>query len=401
MATPLERFCGICKFERVDDPYFWSVDSWNEAFERWVSEGMPVKNLDNKKELNMFLLGRQDEIEAIFPKAAIGGMGKNNNPPWIVALDPYYELKVVEEADDYIVQYDYDGALVRRKRAFESIPEYLEYPVKDRATWKAYKKRLDPFSPGRWPEGWDRIKSKWLQFPIKPGMEDAGWEERDFPLGMNVLSLYGNIRNYMGVENLSYALYDNQRLVEDMLDHQAYIAYEMVKKVFERGITLNWVYIWEDMCFNKGPLVSPKWVREFMVPRYRKVVDLLLDNHVDALLLDSDGKIDELLDIWVDVGINAIYPLECAAGMDAREVRKKYGKNLIIFGNVDKRALAGSKADIDQEVDKVRELLSGSGYFVNVDHHIPPDVPYENLVYFINNVRALSAYKDTRRMIRT
>ena len=48
--TPKERFKGICAFERVSDPFIWNIDSWYESFERWVREGMPVKNLDNKKE---------------------------------------------------------------------------------------------------------------------------------------------------------------------------------------------------------------------------------------------------------------------------------------------------------------------------------------------------------------
>ena len=47
--TPKERFKGICAFERVSDPFIWNIDSWYESFERWVREGMPVKNLDNNE----------------------------------------------------------------------------------------------------------------------------------------------------------------------------------------------------------------------------------------------------------------------------------------------------------------------------------------------------------------
>jgi uroporphyrinogen decarboxylase len=401
MLNALERFKAICRFERNNDPYFWSIDSWNEAFDRWIGEGMPVRNMENKKEVNELLLGDQDEIESLRPNGGIMGMSKNNNPPWCAAIDPVFELETIEESPEFVIRYDYDGSIVRRKKEHDNtIPEYLEYPVKDRKTWDEYKKRLDPFSSGRWSEGWDTIQDKWLQFPMKEGMEGKSWKKRDFPLGMNLLSLYGNPRNYMGVENISYAIYDEPKLVEEMIDHQAWLAYEMVKKVFDAGITLNWVWIWEDMCFNKGPLVSPKWVREFMLPRYRKITDLLHNNGVDALICDCDGNVDELMDIWIEAGINATYPLECAAGMDARTYRKRYGNDLIIFGNVDKRALAKGKNDIDAEVEKVKELISHSGYFINVDHHIPPDVSYENLVYFINEVRKLSAFEETRRIIK-
>jgi uroporphyrinogen decarboxylase len=204
---------------------------------------------------------------------------------------------------------------------------------------------------------------------------------------MNLLSIYGNPRNYMGLEGISIAIHDDPRLVEEIMDHQAWMAYEMARKVFEAGITLDWVWIWEDMCFNKGPLVSPEFVRRVMVPRYRKVVDLLRSNDVAALILDSDGNIEELLPIWIDAGINATYPLERAAGMDARRLQRKYGRDLILFGNIDKRALARGKREIDEELARVHDLLHHGGYFPNVDHHIPPNVPYENARYLFDSIK--------------
>lgn len=397
--TSRERFKQICRFERKGDPYFWSIAAWPETYERWEREGMPVtdKTFSSLREVNLHFLGEQDRIESIKPVGAIRGMGKNGYAPWIVALDPMYEREVLQEDEEHVVEIDYDGTIVeRRKLDDSSIPRYLEYPVKDLCSWREFKQRLDPFSPGRWPEGWEIMSGDKLAWPIRVDQVGKSFEERDFPLGMNLLSLYGNPRNYMGVENFSLAICDEPGLVAEMIDWQAHMAYEMARKVFSAGITLEWVWIWEDMCYNKGPLVSPKFVKEFMVPRYRKVVDLLRNNGVDALILDCDGNIDELLPIWVECGINATYPLECAAGMDARDVRKKFGNNLIVIGNVDKKALASGKREIDREVEKVGELLKYGGYFVNADHHIPPDVPYENVVYWMNEVRRLSEYEETR-----
>jgi uroporphyrinogen decarboxylase len=89
----------------------------------------------------------------------------------------------------------------------------------------------------------------------------------------------------------------------------------------------------------------------------------------------------------VDCGFNATFPLERAAGMDARQVRKKFGKNLIIIGNIEKRAVAKGKREIDEELAKVRELLKHSGYFPNVDHVIPPDIPYQNAKYRFDQIK--------------
>lgn len=388
--TPRERFKRVCGFEPIDEPMIYSVASWNEALDRWQAEGMPVSDLSNMKQVNLHFLGWQNQHEAIPVVGAISGMGKCGNPPWVVAVHPMFERKTLDEDAEHIVTVDYDGTIVRRrKERDDTIPQVLEYPVKDRATWLELKKRLDPHTPGRWPKDWQLMRDARMSWPARPGQEGRPWSERDFPLGMNLLSIYGNPRNYMGLEGISIAIHEDRKLVEEIMDHQAWMAYEMCKKVFDSGVTLEWVWIWEDMCFNKGPLVSPQFVREVMVPRYRKVVDLLRDNGVDALILDSDGNIEELLPIWLDCGINATYPLECAAGMDARKLRRKFGKNLVMIGNIDKRALAAGKHQIDAELDKVRDLLRYGGYFPNVDHHIPPDVPYRNARYLFDEIRKM------------
>jgi len=128
-------------------------------------------------------------------------------------------------------------------------------------------------------------------------------------------------------------------------------------------------------------------------------VQLLRDNGVDIIYLDSDGNIEDLLPIWVDCGINMFYPFEVAAGMDTLSVRKRYGKNVIISGNIDKRALAAGKSAIDGELERCRVLLRDGGFFPSCDHHVPPNVPLENMVYFVNELRKLSAYPETRRVV--
>ncbi len=396
----LERFKKICSFERKNDVFFYSIDSWNEAYDRWVLEGMPVKNLSNKKELNMHLLGINDRIEWLAVNSAIYGAGKNNNPPWIVSLDPLFDQNIISETSSHVIQRECDGTIVERKKGnMQSIPRYIDFPVKDKKSWDNFKTRLDPFSKGRWPENWDIMTDDKMQFPLSKELEGKHYKYRDFPLAMILLSLYGNIRNYMGLEGVSFAIYEQPKLIEEMLEWQTYLAYEVAKKVISAGIVPNIVYVWEDMCYKNGSLISPEFVKKFMVPRYKKITELLRNAGVDVILVDCDGNIDELLPYWIESGINATWPLECASNMDARKVRIKYGKDIILFGNVDKMKLAGSKSDIDEEVNKVKELIKYGGFFVSADHFIPPDVPYENLKYWINETRKLTEYPETYRLV--
>ena len=65
------------------------------------------------------------------------------------------------------------------------------------------------------------------------------------------------------------------------------------------------------------------------------------------------------------------------------------GNDLVLAGNIDKRALIQGGAQIDREVEKVKTLLSHGGYFPAVDHSVPPDVPLENFAYLLQCLRDL------------
>jgi len=132
-------------------------------------------------------------------------------------------------------------------------------------------------------------------------------------------------------------------------------------------------------------------VSKYMVPRYKQITDLLHSQGVDIIFLDSDGNVEQLISLWLESGINYIWPMEVAAGNDAIALRKEYGTELIIGGTVDKRALIKGKEAIREEVmSKVPFLLEKGGYFPTVDHQVPPDVTFENYCYYINTMREVA-----------
>jgi uroporphyrinogen decarboxylase len=105
--------------------------------------------------------------------------------------------------------------------------------------------------------------------------------------------------------------------------------------------------------------------------------------------LDSDGNIDPLIPVWMDAGIDILYPFEVQAGMDVLAVRKKYGKDLRIWGGVDKRTLERGPAAIDEELERIRPLIWEGGYVPMLDHSAPPDIPYLNYCYFLKKLESM------------
>jgi len=391
-----ERFLGICRFERPGDLYI--RDSfWPTTLEEWVKQGAPkqmaVPTMEGQIRGIPFLYDyfhfdpRPHWLTEVI--SGLAGVTAHRPPEldsrivlfWAqyTPLVPYYEPRIISEDERTLTFTSGDRQTLRVfKDNPLKMPMFLDWPVKDRATWNELKKRLDPNTPERWPSDW----KAYVQ-----GMNRVG---EDVPISLEVGGFYGYLREWIGSERILYMFYDDPVLIEDMMEQMLYLEIEVIKRVV-KDIRVDMATFWEDMCYKAGPLISPAMVRRFMMPRYKKITDLLRSNGVDVIYLDSDGNIEQLVPLWLESGINYLWPFEVAAGNDAVALRKKYGKDLIIGGTIDKRALAKGKEAIKEEVmSKVPFLLGQGGYLPTTDHGVPPDVTFENYCYYINLMREVA-----------
>ena len=90
---------------------------------------------------------------------------------------------------------------------------------------------------------------------------------------------------------------------------------------------------WEDMSGKQGSLISPEMFRTFMTPRYKKIIKFLKTKDINLFLVDTDGKVDELIPLFMETGINIMYPFEQQAGNDLLVLRKSF-PDLGIIGGV-------------------------------------------------------------------
>ena len=377
-----DYFLEIAHFKRTGELCLLTPtynDFWPETLGNWVKQGAPEQMLNARFRGDYFQYFHFRELHEVVLGLIAGEIDlKGVNYRYLLPpLCPTFEPKIISEDEHTFTIINAGGQKARVfKDEPEKMPNYLEQPVKDRASWEEYKKRLDPNTPGRFPPDWDNYAQK--------------MNSRDEPVMLFTGSFFGFLREWMGVEKLLYSFYDDPILIEDMMEHLCYLEIECIKRVV-KDIRVDFAYFWEDMAFKTGPLISPAMFRKYMTPRYRRVTDVLRSNGVDVIVVDSDGNIDQLIPYWLEGGVNGFWPLECAAGMDAVAVRKKYGKDVILFGNIDKRALMKDKRAVREEVmSKVPYLLEQGGYFPTVDHQVPPDVPFENYEYYINTLREVA-----------
>jgi uroporphyrinogen decarboxylase len=142
------------------------------------------------------------------------------------------------------------------------------------------------------------------------------------------------------------------------------------------------------MCYSAGPLVSPSTFERVLVPHYRRVVDALHKYGIDVIFVDCDGKIDKLLPLWLEVGVNCMFPLEIGTwGADPIAYRKRYGRDLLIMGGFNKRILARGREEITNEVRRLAPLVEEGGFIPFCDHRVPPDVPLSHYIHYLKEAK--------------
>jgi uroporphyrinogen decarboxylase len=360
----------------------WHNRAHQETINAWIQQGAPsdIKNVDYFGQY--FQLEPFDALHEIISGAHRADI-KARGVSFIAAapIVPVFEIRVLEEDDIHRVETTYGGQIVEVFKAQPwRMPRYIDHPVKDRKSWNEYKKRLEPNTPARWP-------SEWLTYCREKN-------SRDIPTCLQLFGLFMALRAWMGLENLLYSFFDNPNWIQEMMDHVLELWIGVIIKAV-KNLRIDRIEIQEDIAYKNGPLISPNMVKEFMIPRYKRLIDLLDKYEIKSIMIDSDGNINELIPLWFDIGINCYWPLECAAGMDAVALRKRYGRELTLSGNIDKRVFPKGKEAIRQEtMSKVPFLIETGGYFPCLDHSVHPDVSLENFRYFINLLREVGGLEQ-------
>jgi uroporphyrinogen decarboxylase len=198
----------------------------------------------------------------------------------------------------------------------------------------------------------------------------------------------------MGTVDACTVFYDDPAFAEELLDFYTDFTMETIHQALHE-VDIDYFNIFEDMAGKGGPLVSPRIFRKFMLPRYRRIADFVRSHGVEFVAMDSDGDVRALIPLIMEAGINILWPLEIAAGVEPLDVRKEYGRDLRLWGGIDKRELAKGRKEVEHELMRqVPALLEDGGYIPHVDHDVPPDVPYDNFLYYLELKRRIAEGRD-------
>lgn len=333
---------------------------WPETLSRWHSEGLPP--------------GQQ-------PWDALG-ITYYYRLPVQRRIFPPFENTVLEDRGASLIVRDPDGVVKEVFRDATAFPRYLKHPVENMSDFEKLRERLDPDTPGRFPPNW------------QTEVEKSKSADGILFMGRVEISFFGWHRDLMGVENLLLGYYDQPELIHAISRQHL----DFLKRLYSRmmkDVDFDVIFIWEDMSFKNGPLISPKLVREFMLPYYKDLIGFFKGISDLKVILDSDGDVMQLIPLFIEAGVDGVLPFECAAGMDIREVRKQYPE-LIICGGIDKREIAKGRDAIDRELEaKLPFMFRHGRYLPSLDHHVPPEISFDDFSYYLQRTREI--YEATRR----
>ncbi len=351
--TTRERFNHVLHWRKPDRVPNMDFGYWTETLDVWHAQGLPLDITDNVKAEQYFGLEGVDSLPSL--NIHIGML-------------PGFKPKILEDRGDRQIIQDGDGVICEVFKAAASIPHYIKFPIETRADWEKFKnERLNPQLPAR------------IGANLKAQVDAA--HAAGQPIRVSAGSLYGWLRNWMGVENISIAIMTDKTWVAEMMDHILHLILTIFEKTLP-GLDVDCAWWWEDMCYNHGPLISPQLFNELMVPRYREITSLLKSCGIDINILDCDGNIHQLVPGWLAAGITGMFPIE-AAHTNVFQLREAYGTEVLLIGAVDKLALIDGKAAIDRELEKLVPLIEKGGFIPTVDHRVPPDVTLENYYYYM------------------
>lgn len=188
-----------------------------------------------------------------------------------------------------------------------------------------------------------------------------------------------------GFEDWFIDLASNPRLLAALFDAVAEVNVALAQDVLlEVGDLVDVVVVSDDLGGQRRLMVSPALYREWIKPRHRRYFDLIHRLSDAKLLFHSCGSVYEVLDDLVEIGVDALNPVQVSAGnMEPERLKARMGDRLAFWGAVDSQRLLphGTPAEVQAEVRRcIATLGENGGYVLSAVHNIQPEVPPENVI---------------------
>ena len=352
-VTSKERFERIYSHQQADR--IPVIDyPWDATLERWRKEGMP-------RAISYVDFFDLDQVAYVFTDNS-----------------PRYEVKTIEETDEYRIHTTSWGATLKSWKHAASTPEFLDFTIIDRESWHAAKDRMHPSK--------ERIDWAYLKKHYPLWRKRGAWIQAELWFGFDVTHSW-----IVGTERLLFALVEDPDWCREMFSYELETQLALLDMVWEAGYAFDCINWPDDMGYKGTQFFSLGMYRDLIKPFHKRAIDWAHAKGIRAHL-HSCGDINPFLPDMVDMGLDALNPLEVKAGMDPVHLKKTYGKDLVFHGGIN-AVLWDRPDEIRAEMERVIPAMKqNGGYIFSSDHSVPSSVSLDDFKNIIALAKELGAY---------
>jgi hypothetical protein len=379
-VTAREKFLSAAAFEPGARPPKVEFGYWAGAVRRWLREGLPCRAavpgsaLDGDTIRGSLPFGFESTLVSksgtseLVDRNVMPALGLESHlAKFPLDFSPRLPQAVIEEDGHRRIFTDSYGITKMVTKDNAATWHSVDFPIKSRRDLGDYISRYDRDFESRLPAGIDELAAALAdrEYPIRLGGEPFGFTY--FP------------RALMGDVGYMTALYDDPGLVHELCAFLLSFTLDYWDVILSK-IRIDCVVILEDVAYRGGSMISRAMLEEFAIPYTARLADFARQHGVKSVVVDCDGRIDELVPAWVKAGVTGFFPME--AVNDIVAMRQEYPR-LQLIGGVDKRPLiAGDRAAIDRELSRISPLVSKGGFVPHIDHSVPQDIGWESFAYY-------------------
>lgn len=334
---------------------------WPETIKRWYGEGLP-------KDVDIHDYFQLDPLEHFFP-----------------VFDCTFQAKpeIVEEDENHVIRRNEYGALIKEFKLGDSFsPSVMQKPaILNRKDWEQMSVSLSV------------DESRCTRHEMISRTHDCR-NKGVFVTIETIEPFWFVLHNTMGYEHGLYMMAAEPELIGEMITTYTDFSIGMLELCFKKGLFADALFLYSDLCSKSGLLFSPATFRKLALPSLKLFADFC-KKHDLFFFWHSDGNVSDLIPQLIEIGVDAIHPLEARAGNDVREYKRSFGDSICFIGNIDADVVAtGDRSAIEREVaEKIPVAKEGGGYIYHIDHSVPPTVSLTSYQFLLEMVRKYGNYK--------
>ncbi|MHB1347608.1 MAG: uroporphyrinogen decarboxylase family protein [Candidatus Humimicrobiaceae bacterium] len=225
---------------------------------------------------------------------------------------------------------------------------------------------------------------------LKEYQEEAG--KKNLAVMVSIGDLLQQIYEFIfGIEDFSYLLYDDLSLIEELIEEGVNYWTGFSKYLVAQNTDL--ICFADDVAYKSGLFIQHKMFKKIYLSRYKRILEPVV-NAGKPIWFHSDGKIYEILDDLINMGVTCINPME-PYSMDYKYLKQRYGKKLTLMGNIDVGfpLSEGTPEDVRKDIEEHMKVLKpGYRYIAATSHSMGNYIPDENIVAFFDAIHEFGVY---------